>query len=333
VTSNSRTQRSTTAARMYYQSGHSTEEIARHLHVSRSTVSRLLTHARERGIVEIRVRGDVDVRSRIERELTECVNGADFHIVEVRDSLSDARISDAVAQYAAQVVTELIEPGTRVGVAWGNTVSNVVGYLRPEPIRDVSVVQLNGAGSHSDLGLSYAADIVTRFAQNFSAAEYLFPVPAFFDHPETKDAMWRERSIRHILALQQSANMLLFSIGGLVGDTVSYIYSAGYLTDGEVEQLRNEGVIGDIATTFYGEDGASDLAINRRSTGPSLDVFKRAEHSVCVASGESKVPGVAAALRLGYITDLVIDAPTATMLAQYLQRGLRGSARHRRASV
>lgn len=306
---------------MYYQTGHSTGEIARHLNVSRSTVSRLLTHARESGIVEITVRSDLDGVSRLKADLAARVPTADFHVVDVRDSLSGDRIASAVAKYAAHVVSEVVTPGSRVGLAWGNTVSNVVSHLQPRPTRDVSVVQLNGAGSPRELAVTYAADIVTRFAEAFAASEYLFPVPAFFDHAETKAALWRERSIRHILALQQSANVVLFSIGGLAGDTVSYVYSAGYLTDGEVDHLRNEGVIGDIATTFFTAHGEVDLVINRRSSGPGLDLFRKAEKSVCVISGDSKVPGAAAALRLGYITDLVIDAPTAQNLLRHLSVG------------
>ena len=39
------------------------------------------------------------------------------------------------------------------------------------------------------------------------------PVPAFFDYPETKVALWRERSIQHILGIQRQADTLLFSTG------------------------------------------------------------------------------------------------------------------------
>ena len=43
------------AASMYYLQGQTMETIARHLQISRSSVSRLLAHAREVGLVRISV--------------------------------------------------------------------------------------------------------------------------------------------------------------------------------------------------------------------------------------------------------------------------------------
>lgn len=304
---------------MYYQSGHSTNEIARYLKVSRSTVSRLLSYAKESGIVEIRIRDEHGHASALDRDLKAIFPSVSFRIVEVRRSLTPARVVDAVAQYAAHTITELVEPHSTIGLAWGNTISAVIGHLRPHPTRDVSVVQLNGAGNRRGLGISYATDILARFAQIFSATDYLFPVPAFFDHPETKEALWRERSIQQILLIQQRADMLLFSTGALAGDTISYVYSAGYLADSEVADLRQEGVIGDIATVFFKESGAADLTINRRSSGPALSLYRQSQKSVCVAAGAGKIPGLMAALRAGYITHLIIDELTAAELVHRLR--------------
>lgn len=319
ATNQERDDTATTAARMYYQSGHSTNEIARYLSVSRSTVSRLLAYARESGIVDIRIRSQRANASALQSDLEAVVPGVVFHVVEVQPSFTQARILDAVLKYAAHAVTDMVEPSMTVGLAWGNTVSGIIDHLRPHPIRDVSVVQLNGAGNQSGLGISYASDIVARFASVYHGEHYLFPVPAFFDHPETKEALWRERSIQQILAVQERADLLLFSTGGLVGDTISYVYSAGYLTDEEAEDLRSQGVIGDIATVFFKEDGSGDLPINRRSTGPPLSLYRRASKAVCVASGDGKVPGLIAALRAGYITDLIIDERAAAELHDALR--------------
>lgn len=316
-----RDQAAVTAARMYYQSGHSAGEIARYLQVSRSTVSRLLSYAKQAGIVEIRVRGDRAHSSALQAELQAVLPNVTFHIIEVRPTLTPARLLDAVAEYAAHIITDLIEPHSTIGLAWGNTVSAVIGRLRPHPVRDVSVVQLNGAGDRRGLGIGYATEIVARFAQIFSATDFLFPVPAFFDYPETKEALWRERSIQQILEIQQRADTLLFSTGALVGDTSSYVYSAGYLTDPEVTALRAGGVIGDIATVFFKESGAEDLAINRRASGPPLSIYRRAATSVCVASGSGKIPGLAAALRAGFITDLIVDELTASEILDRLRPG------------
>jgi deoxyribonucleoside regulator len=303
-----------TAARMYYGAGQSAQEIAAYLQVSRSTVSRLLAYAREAGVVEVRVHETADHVSGTAAELAARYPRVRFQVIGVPPSASAGRINTTVAQYAAHTVAGMVEPGMTIGVAWGNTISSLIDHLHPRPVNDLRVVQLDGAGNSVSLGLAYASDIIVRFAENFAGSHYLFPVPAFFDHAETKEALWKERSIRQILALQESADLLLFSTGALVGDPSSHIYTAGYLSEREAQDLRAAGVVGDIATVFFDVTGSGDLPINRRSSGPPLSLYARSRHSVCVASGAGKVPGLVAALSAGYISDLIVDNRTAMEL-------------------
>lgn len=305
-----------TAARMYYGAGQSTQEIAAYLKVSRSTVSRLLAYARESGVVEVRVHDTTDHVSSLTAELSSRYPRVRFEVLGVHAAASSGRINTSVAQYGAHAVASMMEPGMTVGVAWGNTVSSLIDHLHPRPLGDLRVVQLNGAGNSSSLGLAYASDIIVRFAENFAGTHYLFPVPAFFDHAETKEALWKERSIRQILALQESADLLLFSTGALVGDPASHIYTAGYLSKREADELRAADVVGDIGTVFFDATGSGDLPINRRSSGPPLSLYARSRRSVCVASGIGKVPGLIAALSAGYISDLIVDNRTALELVR-----------------
>ena len=83
--------------------------------------------------------------------------------------------------------------------------------------------------------------------------------------------------------------------------------------------IRRDDVVGDIATVFFRDDGSwRDVALNARSSGPDLDRFQRAAHSICVVSGKGKIPGLRAALLGGFINELVIDEPTARLLVQQL---------------
>lgn len=54
---------------------------------------------------------------------------------------------------------------------------------------------MNGAGNVETSGVDYAGDILNRFGSAISAEVQHFPVPAFFDDPQTREALWRERSI------------------------------------------------------------------------------------------------------------------------------------------
>ena len=66
-------------------------------------------------------------------------------------------------------------------------------------------MQLNGSGNTFRPDNRYAANILQRFATNYEANVTLFPVPTFFDYRETKEAMWRERSIQKIIEQQRKS--------------------------------------------------------------------------------------------------------------------------------
>jgi DNA-binding transcriptional regulator LsrR (DeoR family) len=93
------------------------------------------------------------------------------------------------------------------------------------------------------------------------------------------------------------------------------VYTAGYLSKKDQKGLDESGIVGDIATVFYRADGSSnDIALNQRSTGPSLDVIRGVPRRICVIAGAARVPSLKGALAGKYISDLIIDDSTAEAL-------------------
>lgn len=110
-------------------------------------------------------------------------------------------------------------------------------------------------------------------------------------------------------------NLAVFSIGVMSGAVPSHVYSAGYLEREDRAELQRDGVVGDIATVFLRSDGSYNrIALNDRSSGPSLDRLKAVPRRVAIVAGESKLDALTAALRGGLITDLVIDDISAAKL-------------------
>ena len=170
---------------------------------------------------------------------------------------------------------------------------------------------MNGAGTAQSIDSAFGTDLVLRFAANYGARAHAFPVPAFFDHPQTKTALWRERSVRRLLELQQRADVLVFSVGAFSGEVPSQVHAGGFLEASDRRDLRREGVVGDIATVFFRADGSwRDVALNARASGPDLDLFRKRQ-SICIASGTGKVEGIRAALAGGFVHTLIVDEPTA----------------------
>ncbi len=299
------------AASMYYLQGETMETIARHLGVSRSSVSRLLAYARETGLVRISVAAAPGERGTLAGELNRIFNIRST-VVRVRDFDTGVNRLDNVAKVAAERLLDMIKPGTTIGIAWGNTTAEVTRHIPPVGVSDTTVVQLNGAASAHGTGVRYIDTTISQAADALGATMVHFPVPAFFDYEDTKKALWRERSVKSVLQLISQADIAVFGVGAFEGELPSHVYSGGYLDPEDIEQVRNDGVVGDICTVLIREDGSyEDMDINRRASGPSPELLKKIPRRLCVVAGEAKAIPLIGALRAGVVTDLIIDDRTA----------------------
>ena len=301
---------------MYYLQDLTMETIAKHLGTSRSTVSRMVKHARETGLVEITLRPTHSNAPSLGQKIRE-VYGIEAYVVAVPDHNSEVERLEQVALTTARLIGTWFDSNMILAVAWGTTLSAIARNLPRKTTRGSAVVQLNGAANTRTSGVEYAGDLIAEFGKAFDAHVHYFPVPAFFDYSETKEAMWRERSVRRVLAQQRRADIALFSVGALSGGLPSHVYTAGYLEASDVAVLDHEGVVGDVCTVFLREDGTyKDVALNARATGPSPSELRRVPRRVCAVAGDNKVVPLRAALRARVVTHLIVDEVTATKLLE-----------------
>ncbi len=299
------------AASRYYVQGETMEAIAHQLGLSRSTVSRLLRDARHSGLVRISLTDQAGSRSPLAAELHQAF-GVQVHLVDVRDGASDHRRFEQVARMAGRLLSEAVTDHNVIGVAWGVTTSHIVHYLQPKPLVGATVVQMNGGTNQWSSGIPYVGEILTGVGDAFGSRVVYFPVPAFFDYAETKQAMWRERSVQSVVALQQQMDVAVFGVGCLNARVPSHVYSSGYLDSDEMRRLAADGVVGDVSTVLLREDGSwTDIDFNDRASGLTPAELARVRRRLCVVADPSRAVAVVGALRAGTTTDLVIDEGTA----------------------
>lgn len=312
---NSRAADALHAAHLYYIQNLTMDAIAVELTISRSSVSRLIAFARDSGLVEIRLHSPIDELTQLQHQLHDRF-GLTAHIVPAGDAATEVDRLDRVALSAARILIDFVDSSMILGVAWGSTIASVSRHLVRKPVRNTQVVQLNGAGNAHTTGLVYASEIIGRFGAAFGATVQQFPVPAFFDDPATKEALWRERSTARVLAVQRRMNVAVFGIGSPSADVPSHVYAGGYLDRVDYDDLARSRVVGDIATMFFRADGSHDaIPLNDRSSGPGFDVLMRVPRCIAVVSGQAKLPALRGAVATGVITDLVVDEVTAGQLA------------------
>lgn len=301
-------------ARLYFYQNRSTKEIASEMNVSRSTISRLLTYAKEEGLVNISVVDPAEEPRLMEKKIIDQFQIERVHVVQVPEIAGEAEWLNRVAQYTARYLNNVFESNMTLGIAWGTTLTAVSKHLIKKTTQNSHIVQLNGTGNTLSLGNEYASEIIMRFAENYQARAHLFPLPTFFDYAETKRAFWQEKSIQRILKIQDQADLLLYSIGAVNAGIPSHVYSGGYLNEQDYRELKEMDIAGDIATVFFRSNGSyKNIPLNKRASGPDLSFFQN-KYGICVVSGLAKVNGLYAALKGGFIKELIVDEPSAQRL-------------------
>lgn len=109
-----------------------------------------------------------------------------------RGELAPVAHIDQVAQRAAGLFTEIVGDDMNIEVAWGIT----TGCADPPPAPQAAHRQRHRPderrGQPEVVGGALHRDHAVHRGRTRLLGVVLFPVPAFFDHPETKEAMWRE---------------------------------------------------------------------------------------------------------------------------------------------
>jgi deoxyribonucleoside regulator len=104
-------------ARLYYLDGLGQSEVAKFAKVSQAKVSRLLSLAKERGIVRITV-ADYDPRRReLEDQLRSRFDLAQAIVIKSSEGLEGADLRRAVGHFGAPAVDQLIQPHDVVALA------------------------------------------------------------------------------------------------------------------------------------------------------------------------------------------------------------------------
>ena len=232
-----------TAAHLYYMQDLTMDAIAHELHTSRSSVSRLLSHARATGLVDIQIRSPLDAPSRLELLIAERFQ-ITAHVVPVPDHATDVDRLERVALSVARILGQFFDSNMVMGITWGSTMNAISRHVTPKQTHNSQIIQLNGAGNMRTTGLSYASEILGRFGYAFGAHVHQFPVPAFFDSPATKQALWRERSVSRLLEMQARMDVALFGLGSPFSEVPSHVYAGGYLEEADYTSLSRAGVVG-----------------------------------------------------------------------------------------
>ncbi len=297
-------------ARAYYEQELNQEEIAKEFGVSRSQISRYLSDARERGVVQIRVVAP-DARNRaLEGALKKRFGHLQQVLVVSVFTDRDTAIRMAVARAAARLVEQVVTSNSVVCFGAGRTLARLVQLLSPVDLSNVSVVQAMGNAGHQGLEIDYNA-ISQAAAAAFGGRAYQINAPAILGRGASAAELEASSpQIAEALKLARSADLYVTGVGTLSLDEI-YV-STGLIKESDLRALERAGAVGDLCGNFLDERGRPlPGSFRHRLVGVRLEDLRRARLALACAGGEDKIAAVYGALVGGWINGLVTDELTA----------------------
>ncbi len=293
------------AASLYYDQNKSQQDIAKELGVSRSAVSRFLTEAREKGIVEIIVHYPWRSSPELEQELVSTFNLRAVRVLS-RENKSYEEMLQGLGILASQYLDSILHDGIVIGISWGTALYQMIRAMRMRNLPAVEVVQLIGATGSENVPTDgpILAQLLTN--QLGGLCRYLY-APLIMENEVGREALLQDRNIRETLARAARADVGLVGIGSIRSD-LSSLLRAGYLTEQDAQRIRDTGAVGDVCAQHYSLAGEwLDIDINHRIVGISLDVLSKIDMVIGVAGSSRKGAAILGALRGGYVNVLITD--------------------------
>lgn len=297
-------------AEKYYVDQLTQAQIAELYDISRSTISRLLSRARDEGIVRIQIVRPQTRQPSLEHRLCTQFGLTEAIVIAVQQwPTQNSEIRRLVGAKAAQFIDPLIKPNMLVGVGRGRTLAELAyGLSKLASLRSITLVQLLGDIDiqHS---LARGAEITRILCEGYGGAGYFLNAPALVQDRQLAHLLMQSFNIQQVSNLYDRLDLAIVGIGALHN---SPLVLAGLLSEPEIQRLANAGAVGDICGHFYTADGVLvDDAYPGVSIGISWQQLLACPQTIVIASGAEKVAPILGLLRINMIDVLVTDEHTA----------------------
>ncbi len=308
------------AAQLYYEQELTQASISQRLGLSRQKVQRLLSEARQQGIVRINIRPVMGVYAALEQGLEERFGLDEAVVVETTAYEEQAVVTREIGAGAFEYLLRVLRPHDVVVISWGGSLLGMVDALQASGgvagVAGLKVVQgLGGLGDPTNE--THAADLTRRLAQMLGGRAHLLPAPGVAGSLEARKAYAGDPFVAQALAEGAAANLAFMGIGAPRPDSI--LCREGTIVSWpELAALEKEGAVGDINLRYFdrlGQQVASDL--DERVIGLTLAEIRQIERVVGVAGGAAKVEAIRGALE-GKLVDVLV---TDHLLAQRLLDG------------
>jgi DNA-binding transcriptional regulator LsrR (DeoR family) len=290
---------------LYYEHEMTQAEIAEKFFISRSRVSRLLTMAREKGVISFKIQHYGERCFEFEQMFKRKFKLDEVFILN-SNGHDEAQMRTLMGEMAASYIHKQLKPRQTVGISWGKSMERTIAALKPAPYLNLEVVQVIG-GILVQNPVINIPGLLGTMVEKFGASGIALNAPLLLDSPEACRLIKQQPAIAFALDKARKADLILTGVGGVNEDTLSYLWS-GIDTEREFKPLRERGAVGFMCAQAFDINGKTSFPeFNKRVVSLTLEELKSAKKVVSISGGASKGAAMLGALRTGIINVLVTD--------------------------
>ena len=287
-------------AQKYYIEDQKQSDIARDLGVSRPLISRMLSEARELGIVEITIHepGAREARLLERLRLTSSIRGG----VLVEEGESSDGTNRLLSQGAVELLRQL--GVRRLGVGWGYLIGQLVSWLEENPQPNSTITDICPlVGNASIPARNYQSNENVRLmAQQMGATPHFLYLPALPDSLEEKQLLCSTEVYRQIQQQWETLDTALVNIG----DYPSSPDFASLVRYGNL--LQQQRACGRMLIYYFNEDGFVIQSEQDFAIQIPIDILKRCPNIIGVCSANTSAKALRGALKSGFFTHIAARA-------------------------
>jgi DNA-binding transcriptional regulator LsrR (DeoR family) len=292
--------------RLYYDDRLTQAQIAKKLDISRPTVSKLITEAREKGIVKIEIKSPLEGNSSLLEQLIGTFKLQGGLIVPT--SSNDENLNAKLTLSQGAVYLEgLLDTMKNVGLGWGYSMGGLIDALNPQaPKENIDRAVCPIIGSAANAIRWYQTNELTRiFAEKTGFKPYFLHAPAFPLSGDNKKHFENTFEFQEISNLWTELDTVILSIG-------TYPSVPDQATAARFgNKLRERKAVGMITAYYFDIEGNIIESENDIVIRLPLEILRKVKRVIAISGGDKKISSTHGALMTGMVTHLITDEITA----------------------
>ncbi len=297
-------------AELFYHQGLNQYDIAKKFGFSTAKICRLLKEAKNRDIIEFRIKKFDNRILELEGEIEKAYNLKEAMIYYNSDfeDYEEDYLFQEVGSLAAKYLGRVIEDGLNLALSWGKTLYSFVKNAKVDRKCKVKIFATLGG-----------ANLITPEYQNNSLVQMLcertdgtaYPIylPLVFE-TLTVELLKMKSNIEQFLGSTSKIDYFFHSLG--VVSEKAKLYPHHGFDQAFLQSLRDKKVVGEVGFNFFDINGNFiDSGIEDRSIKLSIDSLKRIRTKVAIVCGKEKVIPLKGYLNTGLCDVLITDSKTA----------------------